>query len=40
MVDKIMTVLREKAGIVFGYVDEFTFRRVENSLAVFLGITR
>jgi hypothetical protein len=40
MVDKTMTILWEKAEIVFGYVDEFTFLRVESSLAVFLGITR
>lgn len=40
MVDKTMTIRREKAGIIFGCVDEFTLRRVESSLAVFLGIAR
>lgn len=40
MIDKAMTIRREKAGSVFGHVDEITLRRVESSLAVFLGIAR
>lgn len=40
MVDKIMTIRREKTGNVFGHVDETTLRRIESSLAVFLGIAR
>ena len=40
MVDKIMTLKRDKAGQVFGRIDADTFVNVERCLAVFLGIAK
>lgn len=38
MVDKTMTVRREKIGPAFGHIDEDSLVEVERCLAVFLGI--
>jgi len=38
MLDKITTVKREKAGLVFGSVDHKTMLEIERSLSVFLGL--
>jgi len=38
MVDKTMTVAREKVGAAFGTVEKEILTEVERSLAVFLGI--
>ncbi|MDV7391579.1 type II toxin-antitoxin system PemK/MazF family toxin, partial [Arthrospira platensis SPKY1] len=40
MVDKIMTVRREKLGPAFGRIDEDVLIEVERCLAVFLGIAK
>ena len=40
MVDKAMTVIREKVGPVFGRIDTNTMVEVERCLAVFLGIAK
>jgi len=40
MVDKAMTVKRDKAGPAFGRIDEDTLVEVERCLAVFLGIAK
>ncbi len=40
MVDKAMTVNREKIGPVFGRIDADALVEVERCLAVFLGIAR
>lgn len=40
MVDKAVTLAREKIGASFGQLDADTVRRVERRLAVFLGITK
>ncbi len=40
MVDKAMTVMREKIGVVFGRIDANTLIEVERCLAVFLGIAK
>jgi mRNA interferase MazF len=40
MVDKIMTVKRDKVGQAFGRIDEDTMVEVERCLAVFLGIAK
>ena len=40
MVDKTMTVKREKAGPVFGRIDADALVEVERCLAVFLGIAK
>lgn len=40
MVDKAMTVKREKLGQAFGRLDADTMVEVERSLAVFLGIVK
>ncbi|MDR2450427.1 MAG: type II toxin-antitoxin system PemK/MazF family toxin [Candidatus Accumulibacter sp.] len=40
MVDKAMTVKREKIGQSFGHVDEGALLEIERCLAVFFGITR
>lgn len=40
MVDKAMTVVRERIGDVFGSVDAASMREVERSLAIFLGIAK
>jgi mRNA interferase MazF len=40
MVDKAMTVARERVGGVFGRLDVSTMREVERTLAVFLGIAK
>ena len=40
MVDKAMTVKREKAGPVFGRIDADALVEVERCLAVFLGIAK
>ncbi|MBU2857696.1 type II toxin-antitoxin system PemK/MazF family toxin [Acidithiobacillus ferrooxidans] len=40
MVDKAMTVKREKAGPVFGRIDADAMVEVERCLAVFLGIAK
>ncbi len=40
MVDKAMTVMRDKVGAAFGQLDADTLVEVERCLAVFLGIAR
>jgi len=40
MVDKAVTVKREKTGAVFGQIDTATLLSVERSLALFLGIAK
>jgi mRNA interferase MazF len=40
MVDKVMTVKREKLGQAFGHIDTDTLVVVERCLAVFLGIAK
>lgn len=40
MVDKAMTVLREKIGPAFGRIDSVALLEVERCLAVFLGIAK
>jgi mRNA interferase MazF len=40
MVDRAMTVKRDKVGQVFGRIDVDTLVEVERSLAVFLGIAK
>lgn len=37
MVDKVMTVRREKIGSIIGHVDDATMINVNRSLALFLG---
>jgi mRNA interferase MazF len=38
MIDKAMSVKRERLGPTFGHLDEDTMMSVTRSLAVFLGI--
>ena len=40
MVDKAMTVLRDKVGPAFGRIDSVALLEVERCLAVFLGIAK
>lgn len=40
MVDKVMTVKREKLGEAFGHIDANTLVEIERCLAVFLGIAK
>ncbi|WP_174554748.1 type II toxin-antitoxin system PemK/MazF family toxin [Pandoraea faecigallinarum] len=40
MVDKAMTVMREKVGPAFGHIDADALVEVERCLAVFLGIAK
>lgn len=40
MVDKTMTVKRDKIGKVFGRIDADTMMEIERCLAVFLGIVK
>ena len=40
MVDKAMTVKREKVGAAFGTIDANTMIEIERCLAVFLGIAK
>jgi len=40
MVDKAMTVKRERVGPVFGRIDADTLVEVERCLAVFLGLAK
>jgi mRNA interferase MazF len=40
MVDKTMTVIRERLGLPFGHIDPVTLVQVERCLAVFLGIAK
>lgn len=40
MVDKAMTVKRDKLGAAFGYIEADTLVQVERCLAVFLGIAK
>jgi mRNA interferase MazF len=40
MVDKAMTVKRDKVGQAFGRIDEDTMVEVERCLAVFFGIAK
>ena len=40
MVDKAMTVKREKLGPAFGRIDKEAQQEVERCLAVFLGIAK
>jgi mRNA interferase MazF len=40
MVDKAMTVMRDKAGPAFGDIDADTMVQVDRCLAVFLGIAK
>ena len=40
MVDKTMTVKRDKLGLVFGQIDSDAMVEVERCLAVFLGIAK
>lgn len=40
MVDKAVTVKRDKAGSVFGHIDAAKLVEVERCLAVFLGIAK
>jgi len=40
MVDKVMTVKREKLGPVFGHIDANKLVEIERCLAVFLGIAK
>lgn len=38
MIDKTITVRRERLGPVFGHIDPATLREVSRTLAVFLGV--
>lgn len=40
MIDKTLTVLREKIGIQIGSVDYATMQEIDRCLAVFLGIVK
>ncbi len=40
MVDQVMTVRHDKAGLAFGRIDADTLLQVERCLAVFLGIAK
>jgi mRNA interferase MazF len=40
MIDKAVTVRRDKIGTVFGRIDDAVLAEVERRLAVFLGIAR
>jgi mRNA interferase MazF len=40
MVDKVMTVAREKVGATFGCLDADTMLEIERCLAVFFGIAK
>ena len=40
MVDKAMTVKREKLGQVFGHIDSASLLEIERCLAVFLGVAK
>jgi len=40
MVDKAMTVKRDKLGQAFGYIDADTLVEIERCLALFLGIAK
>ena len=40
MIDKALTVKRDKVGPVFGHIDPATLIEVERCLAVFLGIVK
>ncbi len=40
MIDKAMTVKRDKVGAVFGHIDADTMVEVDRCLAVFLGIAK
>jgi mRNA interferase MazF len=40
MVDKTMTVVREKVGRSFGELDEESLLKIERNLALFLGIAK
>jgi mRNA interferase MazF len=40
MVDKTLTVKREKIGVVFGRIDAEALLEIERCLAVFLGIAK
>ena len=40
MVDKAMTVKRDKVGLAFGHIEAETLVEVERCLAVFLGIAK
>lgn len=40
MVDKAMTVVREKVGLTFGHIDANALVEVERCLAVFFGIAK
>lgn len=40
MVDKVMTIKREKIGKIFGHIDANLLIEVERCLAVFLGIAK
>ena len=40
MVDKAMTITRDKLGATFGQVDDATMLEIERCLAVFLGIAK
>lgn len=40
MVDKVLTVKRDKVGPVFGHIDADTMVKVERCLTVFLGIAK
>ena len=40
MVDKAMTVKRDKVGLAFGRIEAETLVEVERCLAVFLGVVK
>jgi len=40
MIDKTMTVMKEKLGPVFGHIDANRLLEIERCLAVFLGIAK
>jgi mRNA interferase MazF len=40
MIDKVMTIKREKLGIVLGSIDTHEMLQVERCLAVFMGIAK
>ena len=40
MIDKVLTVKRDKVGAVFGHIEPDTLIEVERCLAVFLGIVK
>ena len=40
MIDKTMTVRREKLGLVFGRIDDKSLLAIDRALALFLGIAR